>query len=54
MFAGLSSPRPGERFWDFPSADYLAISSEQGTAGHCKWCQKLEQSEMLTRTWLGS
>jgi hypothetical protein len=30
------------------------ISSEQGTAGRCKWCQKLFLNEMLTRTWLDS
>jgi hypothetical protein len=30
------------------------ISSEQVTAERCKWCQKLLQSEMLMRTWLGS
>jgi hypothetical protein len=32
----------------------LGITSEQVTAGRCKWCQKLLQREMLTRTWLGS
>jgi len=25
-----------------------------GTAGRCKWRQKLFRNEMLTRTWLGS
>jgi hypothetical protein len=30
------------------------MSSEQVTAGRCKWCQKLLQRETLTRTWLGS
>jgi hypothetical protein len=30
------------------------ITSEQGTAWRCQWCQKLRQSEMLTWTWLGS
>ena len=32
----------------------VEIISEQVTAGRCKWRQKLLQSEMLTRTWLGS
>ena len=30
------------------------ITTEQGTAARCQWCQKLLQSEMLTWTWLGS
>jgi signal transduction histidine kinase len=45
---GLSLDEPGTgRF------SGKRIASEQGTAGRCKWCQKLFLNEML-RTWLGS
>jgi hypothetical protein len=40
---GASFPQPRFR-----------LTSEQGTAGRCKWCQKLFLNGMLLRTELGS